>query len=431
MNQPSDGLAEAGRRPSEGTALQEQKAPSVQPAQSALKAGALVAGGVLLSVGSFWLVNRSRPRPPRGRLSKRAASQRTGLNIALGSMAAAASASLALSIAGLLPQIVGSQERPHSLQGADARAPTAIPPAGWWDITRRTYGEISRDRVLAVSAGVTFYAVLALFPALTAFVSLYGLFADTATVGAHLAMLQGLLPEGALTFVGGEVTRIAASNETTLGLAFIAALLLSLWSANSGVKALIEALNVAYGEEEKRGFIRLNLISLGFTAGLLAFVLLALAGIAGVPVLLDWLYLGDRAEWIIWLGRWPALLLVLVFGLSMLYRFGPSRNNPQWRWVSPGALFASLAWLVGSLLFSWYVANFANYNATYGTLGALMALLMWIWLSATIIVLGAEINSETERQTFRDTTVGPPAPIGLRGAEAADNKLGEKNRDQE
>lgn len=307
-------------------------------------------------------------------------------------------------------------------EGANAASPTEIPPAGWWDIARRTYDEVSRDRVLAVAAGVTFYGLLALFPAVTAFVSLYGLIADPTTVADQLAVAEGLLPGGAIEVVRDQITRIATGDETKLGVAFLISFALSAWSANAGVKAIFDALNVAYGEDEKRGLIRLNLISLTFTLGILAFAILAIGAVAAIPVVLDLVYLGAAAEWLLWLGRWPVLIAIMMLGLSALYRFGPSRDDAQWRWVSPGALFASAAWLTGSLLFSWYVASFEDYNKTYGTLGAVIALLMWIWLSATIILVGAELNSEAERQTFRDTTEGPPEPIGFRGADAADNK---------
>lgn len=307
-------------------------------------------------------------------------------------------------------------------EGGNAQAPTEIPAGGWVAIARRIYGEIGKDRVLAVAAGVTFYGLLALFPAVTAFVSLYGIMADPAEVAGQLAIAEGLLPAGALEVVRDQISRIATGNETKLGLAFLISLGLSAWSANAGVKALFDALNVAYGEEEKRSFIRLNLTTLGFTLAILLFALLALGAIAVVPVLLDFLYLGAAAEWLLWLGRWPALILVLMLGLSALYRFGPSRDDAQWKWVSPGAILASVTWLVGSIAFSWYVANFEDYNKTYGALGAVIALLMWMWLSATIILVGAELNSEAERQTLQDTTQGAPEPIGFRGADAADDK---------
>ena len=276
--------------------------------------------------------------------------------------------------------------------------------------------------MLAVAAGVTFYGLLALFPAVTAFVSLYGLIADPGTVADQLAAAEGLMPGGAIEVVRDQIGRITSEDGTKLGFAFLIGLALSAWSANAGVKAIFDALNVAYGEDEKRGFIQLNLISLAFTLAILVFAILAIGAIAAIPVVLDYIYLGAAAEWLIWLGRWPVLIGFMMLGLSALYRFGPSRDNAQWRWVSPGAVFAGVAWLIGSILFSWYVASFEDYNKTYGTLGAVIALLMWMWLSATIILVGAELNSEAERQTFRDTTEGPPEPIGLRGADAADNK---------
>ncbi len=263
-----------------------------------------------------------------------------------------------------------------------------------------------------------------MFPAVTAFVSLYGLVADPGTITEQLSVAEGVLPSGAIEILRDQIVRISTGNETKLGLAFVIGLVLSAWSANAGVKAVFDALNVAYGEDEKRSFIRLNLTSLIFTLGILVFAVIAIVAVAAIPVVLDYLYLGDAVEWLISLGRWPALIVLLMVGLAALYRFGPSRDEAQWKWVSPGAVFASIAWLLGSVLFSWYVASFEDYNKTYGALGAVIALLMWMWLSATIILVGAELNSEAERQTLRDTTKGPPRPIGLRGAEAADNKFG-------
>lgn len=322
-----------------------------------------------------------------------------------------------------------------SSEGSSAEAPTEISPGGWRDIFWRTYGEVDKDRVLAVAAGVTFYGLLAVFPAITAFVSLYGLVADPGTIAEQLSAAEGVLPSGAIEVLRDQIVRISTGNETKLGLAFVIGLVLSAWSANAGVKAVFDALNVAYGEDEKRSFIRLNLTSLTFTLGILVFAVIAIVAVAAIPVVLDYLYLGDAVEWLISLGRWPALIVLLMVGLAALYRFGPSRDDAQWKWVSPGAIFASVAWLLGSVLFSWYVASFEDYNKTYGALGAVIALLMWMWLSATIILVGAELNSEAERQTLRDTTKGPPQPIGLRGADAADNKFGPRGegsaRDEE
>lgn len=315
-----------------------------------------------------------------------------------------------------------SAQKGRTSHGAAADEPTDIPARGWLNIARRTYDEVGKDRVLAVAAGVTFYGLLALFPALTAFVSVYGLVADPGTIAGQLAAIDSFLPAGATDFLRDQIVRITASGTTGLSFAFAISLAIAVWSANAGVKAIFDALNVAYGEAEKRGFVFLNLISLAFTSGILVFVLLAVGAIAAIPIILDLLYLGEATEWLIALGRWPIVIAVLVTGLSILYRFGPSRDDAQWTWVSPGAILASIGWLIASMLFSWYVANFEDYNKTYGAIGAVIGLMTWMWLSATIVLVGAELNSEAERQTDRDTTTGAPMPIGLRGADAADRK---------
>ncbi len=307
-------------------------------------------------------------------------------------------------------------------EGSEATSPDKIPPGGWIDIVKRTYHEIGRDRVMAVAAGVAFYGLLAVVPALTAFVSLYGILADPSTIIEHLAAVESFLPGDAVGLVRDQLIRITSGDETKLGLALLIGLALSIWSANAGVKAIFDALNVAYGEQEKRGFLRLNLTSLAFTTGIIVFLVIALGAVAAIPALLARAPLNPSTEWLIWIGRWPVLALVVMLGLAVLYRFGPSRDEPKWSWVSPGAAFASAAWLMASALFSWYVANFEDYNKTYGTLGAVVGLLMWMWLSATIVLIGAELNSEAERQTLRDTTKGAPMPIGMRGADAADRK---------
>src|SRR5215207_9977242 len=252
----------------------------------------------------------------------------------------------------------------------EATSPTEIPPKGWQDILWRVYEEVNKDRILAVAAGVTFYGLLALFPALAALVSIYGLFAEPATIQDHLNLLSGVLPGGALEVISEQVKRITSKGSGTLGFAFFSGLAISLWSANAGVKAVFDALNVAYDEEEKRGFIALNLRSLAFTLGAILIIVLALVGVVVVPVVLNFIGLGKVSEWIISIARWPALLAVIVGALAVLYRYGPSRSNPQWRWITPGSIVAAIVWVVGSMLFSWYVSNFGNYNETYGSLGA-------------------------------------------------------------
>ena len=309
-------------------------------------------------------------------------------------------------------------------RGRAAEAPTEIPAKGWKDILWRSYEEMNKDRILAVAAGVTYFGLLALFPAITAFVSLYGLFADAATISDHLAALSGFLPGGATELIADQVKRINQNSSGTLGFAFFTGLAIALWSANAGMKAMFDALNVAYGEEEKRSFIKLNLISLSFTFGAILFILMAIGAIVVVPLVLQFVGLGQVTEWILWLARWPALLLAIVVGLAVLYRYGPSRDTPEWKWITPGSIVAAVVWIVASMLFSWYVANFANYNETYGSLGAAIGFMTWLWLSTTIVLVGGELNAEIEHQTTKDTTQGPPERMGARGAKMADT-LGE------
>ena len=305
-------------------------------------------------------------------------------------------------------------------RGREARSPWHIPWAGWKDILWRTYEQISEDRLLAVAAGVVFYLLLALFPAITAFVSLYGLFAKASTINEHLAFLAGLLPGGAFDIVQEQISRIVSKGDAKLGLGFIFGLGLALWSANAGMKAIMDALNVVYDEKEKRSFIKLNVVSLVFTLGAIAALLVAIGTIVVFPLVLARFGLGSLTETLVWILRWPALLLVVLTGLALIYRYGPSRNEPRWEWLMPGTMFATVAWLAGSALFSWYLSNFANYDATYGSLGAAIGLMMWMWLSVIVILFGAELNSEIEHQTARDTTVGPEKPLGARGAAMAD-----------
>jgi len=323
-----------------------------------------------------------------------------------------------------------SSEESHALQrkrsleggrGRHADAPTKIPSRGWKDVFWRTYQEISADRLLLIAAGVVFYAMLAVVPAITALVSMYGLFAKASSINEHLNFLAGVMPGGAYDLISEQIVRIAANSDGKLTFAFILGLGLAVWSANAGVKAIFDALNVVYDEDEKRGFVTLNLVSLCFTFGAVVVVLLAIGSVVILPLVLA--YLGFAAEHqagFLPLLRWPALFVVVMLGLAVLYRFGPSRRRAKWRWVSVGSLFATLAWLGISLAFSWYLSRFADYNATYGSLGAVIGLMMWLWLSTLVVLIGAELNSEIEHQTAKDSTVGPAKPLGGRGAVMAD-----------
>jgi membrane protein len=305
-------------------------------------------------------------------------------------------------------------------RGRLADTPLQIPWRGWRDIVVRTYHDTHNDRLLSVAAGVTFYSLVALFPALAAGVSSYALFADVATVGRHLSVVADIVPPGTLDLLGEEIRRIAAKSEGRLTLGFIFGLLVALWSANAGMKAIFEALNIIYDEEEKRGIIRLNLVSLAFTICAIAGVGLALGLVVVMPLVLAAFGLTAADIPAISHLRWPVMFPTIIIAISVLYRYGPSRRRPKWRWIGVGSIFAALMWLAVSSLFSWYLGNFANYNATYGALGAVVGLMMWIWLSTIVLLVGAALNSEIEHQTARDTTVGPEKPLGARGAVMAD-----------
>jgi membrane protein len=314
-------------------------------------------------------------------------------------------------------QVARAQERGR---GRRARGPLQIPWRGWWDILVRTYYEILDDRLLALSSGVVFYSLLSLFPAIAAGVSVYALFADAGTIGKHLSIVAGIVPAGILDLVGEEISRIATKSDGKLTFGFLFGVGVALWSANAGMKAIFDALNIIYDEEEKRGVVWLNLTSLLFTVCAIAAVGLAAALVVVFPLLLASWGLTTADAPLVGYLRWPLMFVLIIQGLSVLYRFGPSRRLPRWRWISVGSCFAAFAWLAVSSLFSWYLANFANYNATYGALGAVVGLMMWMWLSTIVVLVGAELNSEIEHQTARDSTVGPEKPLGTRGAVMAD-----------
>src|SRR5215204_1053878 len=305
-------------------------------------------------------------------------------------------------------------------RGRAASSPSEIPARGWKDILVRVYRGISEDRVLSIAAGVTFFALLALFPAIAALVSVYGLFADPGTIATHLDQLSSLLPGGAVEIIGEQLKRVSAQGSTKLGVTFAVGLAISLWSANAGIKALIDALNIVYKEKEKRGFIKLNAVSLTFTAAAIGFILFALAAMVVLPIVLDFLGLKGATELLLKIVRWPLLFVAVALGIALIYRYGPSRTKAKWRWITWGSGFASLVWIAASILFSWYAANFGSYNKTYGSLGAAIGFMTWIWLSTIVILMGAELDAEMEHQTAKDTTAGAPKPLGARGATVAD-----------
>jgi membrane protein len=313
-----------------------------------------------------------------------------------------------------------AREIPQAGHGRPPANPFQIPWAGWKEILWRTYVRTGEDRLLATAAGVVFFGLLAIFPAITALVSFYGLFADPSTIAANLKTLALMLPEGSFQVVQDQIARVLEKGNTELGATFLFGLGLAIWSANAGVKALIDALNVVYEEREKRSFLQLNLLSLAFTIGGMAALLLMVGAVVAFPLVLDHLGLGPQSKLIVSLARWPLLFLILWAALGILYRFGPSRREPRSEWLSVGTLAAALLWIVGSSLLSWYLSNFGNYNATYGSLGAAIGLMMWMWMSAVIVLLGAELNSEIERQMDLYRGVKRQKPPGACEAVMAD-----------
>jgi membrane protein len=315
--------------------------------------------------------------------------------------------------------------------GRLASTPIEMPARAWKDVLLRVWNNIGEDRIMLVAAGVTFYALLAIFPAIAALVALYGLFADPSSIAATIDTLSGVVPSGALDVVRQEMNRVASAGPTKLGVAFAFGFLISLWSANAGIKSIFDALNIVYNEKEKRGLIGLNLISLGFTLAAIVFVLVAIGAIAAMPAVFSFSQmqgpsalqvpsaLQGSTALVAQIARWPILFVVIAFGLALVYRYGPSRAEPQWRWISWGSALAAIAWVAVSVAFSWYAANFGSYNKTYGSLGAIVVFMFWIWLSVSVILIGAELDAEMEHQTVRDTTTGGGKPMGVRGARMA------------
>ncbi|QOZ65942.1 membrane protein [Bradyrhizobium arachidis] len=305
-------------------------------------------------------------------------------------------------------------------RGRHATSPSEIPARGWKDILWRIYGNIGEHRILALAAGITYYSLLAIFPAIAALVAIYGFFSDPGSIAKHLDDVSGFIPGGAVDVARDQLTRVAAKGDRTLGFTFVIGLAISLWSANAAMKSLFDTLNIVYGEEEKRGFVKLNAISLGFTVGGIVFVLASLGAVVIIPLVLQYVGLSSAADLLVRIGRWPALFVALAFALSCIYRFGPSREAPRWTWITWGSAAATVLWLAASALFSFYAANFGTFNATYGSLGAVIGFMTWLWISAIVILLGAELNAEMEHQTAGDTTTGRPKPLGARGAKMAD-----------
>jgi membrane protein len=305
-------------------------------------------------------------------------------------------------------------------RGREAETPAEIPARGLKDVFWRVFTAVTEDRVTLIAAGVTYYLLLALFPAASVLVSIYGLVADPVTIAERISSLSTVMPADALNIFLDQVRALSSERSATLSAGLIGGVALALWSANNGIKALFEAMNVAYGEKEKRTLVGLNIASPIFTLGALVIALVILFAMGVVPAVLNFLWLDRWAELIIRLARWPIMMVFVGIGIMALYRFGPSREPARVRWLTWGAGFSTLCWFAASLSVSFYLSNIANYNATYGTLGALIGFMVWTWISAIIVIVGAEINAELEHQTARDSTTGAPKPLGQRGAYMAD-----------
>jgi membrane protein len=304
-------------------------------------------------------------------------------------------------------------------RGRTAASPAQIPARGWKDVLLRVKAESKQDHVMLMAAGVAFFGLLALVPALVALLSIYGLAFDPERIDEQLVDALAAAPTEVRDLISQQVRAIGDASSGAV-VAVVGGILLALWSASSGMKHLIDAINAAYDEEETRGFVKVRGLSLAFTLGALLFLVVAFTIIALLPPLLAASDLGAAGRVLLGIVRFVVLFAGLLAGLAVLYRYAPNRDEPKWSWASPGALFAAVVWVLGSLLFSLYTANFGKYNETYGTLGAVVVVMLWLLLTTLVIILGAELNCELERQTARDTTKGSARPMGARRAYAAD-----------
>jgi membrane protein len=304
--------------------------------------------------------------------------------------------------------------------GEEAKAPTQIPARGWRQVVRRAFKESSADNVGVLAGGIAYAAFLAIFPALIAGISLFGLVADPATVATQAEGVLAALPQEAQPLIRDQLTSLASTSGGALSLSLVVSILLALWSASSGTSSLMAAVNVAYDEEESRNSLKLRGTALLLTLGAIVFVLLALALVAVIPAALNALQLGTLVAVVVQIVRWVLLVALVIVALAVVYRLAPDRDAPKITWTSTGAVVAAVLWVLGSLGFSLYVNNFGSYNKTYGALAGVVVLLLWLYLTSYIVLLGAEINAESEKQTKHDTTVGEPQPMGERRAEAAD-----------
>lgn len=308
--------------------------------------------------------------------------------------------------------------------GSRADSPTQIPVRGWRQVLSRAWQSSQEDNISLLAAGVAFFGFLALFPALISLVTLVGLIADPAKTTQQVQSFTAGLPPASRQLISEQLNAITQSSGGALTTGLVVSLLAALWSASSGTSSLMTAVNIAYEEKETRSFLKLRGIALLLTLGTVVFLVLTLALIAVVPVVLQAMPLGPVGTVLAQVLRWALLLALIIFGLAVLYRVAPDRNPPKFRWVTVGSVVAALLWLLGSAGFSLYVNFFGNYNKTYGALAGVIVLLLWLYLTSYVVLLGAEINAQAEYQTERDTTIGQPRPMGQREAVVADGMPG-------
>ncbi|RFU22512.1 YihY/virulence factor BrkB family protein [Geodermatophilus marinus] len=317
---------------------------------------------------------------------------------------------------GLPPDAPGNEQQP----GIDAGTPTEIPWRGWKQVLKRAWAEHKADNMPIIAGGVAFWGFLSVFPALIATISLYGLVASPETVTRQIEDLSEQLPESAAGLIGDQLGSIATGAGGALTVSLVVSVLGALWAASGGVNNLVTAVNLAYDEVETRNLVKLRATSLLLTLGAIVFVLISFSLVAVVPAVLNALPLGPFATVLTQVVRWGLLLAVFAGSLAVLYRVAPDRDAPQFRWVSLGAVVVTVVWVLVSLAFSFYVDNFGSYNETYGTIAGVIVLMLWLYITCFLVLLGAEINSEAEHQTAEDTTQGDPEPMGRRDAVVAD-----------
>ncbi|MGY1855930.1 YihY/virulence factor BrkB family protein [Modestobacter sp. SYSU DS0290] len=350
------------------------------------------------------------------RAAARAAAERAQDDPATGASAASVVATERREAARPAPEVPSHREMP----GVHAETPLQIPPRGWLQVVKRAWAENNADNMPIIAGGVAFFGFLAIFPTLIATVSIYGLVADADTVERQIASLSEQLPDEAAELIGDQLRNIVENSGGALTVSLILSILGALWSSSGGTNNLVKAVNIAYDEVETRSFVKLRALALLLTLGAIVFVLITFSLVAVLPIVLDALPLGGFGSVLAQVARWVLILGVMVGSLAVLYRVAPDRDAPRFAWVSLGSLLVTLVWALVSLGFSFYVNNFGSYDKTYGAIAGVIVLMLWLYLTCYLVLLGAEINAETEHQTTVDTTEGDPQPMGQRDAVVAD-----------